>query len=108
MILFGRKAHHLGLTEESAENCKKCGNSRIVISIFQKYFHILWLPMFPIKKEAASQCLSCQEVLVEKKFSESHKLIAKQLKKQYKTPLWIFIGIFIFLISVLIKTVLFK
>lgn len=108
MILFGRKAHHLGLEEDSSENCKKCGNSKIVISVFQKYFHILWLPMFPIKKEAASQCLTCREVLVEKKFSKHHQLIAKELKKKHKSPLWVFVGIFLLLVVLWVKTTVFK
>lgn len=107
MILFGRKAHHLSLVETEEENCKKCGNRRVVISLFQKYFHILWLPMFPIKKECASQCLSCREVQVEKKFSEEFKEIAQKLKKEHSTPIWIFTGIFILLAVMLSKQLFF-
>jgi hypothetical protein len=104
MILFGRKAHHLGLTNAKDIKCEKCGKCDVVISAFQKYFHILWLPMFPIKKDCASQCLNCQNIMVERKFSAEVKKLASKLKKQYSTPFWSFSGIFLGLLILLIKS----
>ncbi|MFT6716978.1 MAG: phage FluMu protein Com [Saprospiraceae bacterium] len=104
MILFGRKANHLGLTTTKNIACKKCGKKDLVVSVFQKYFHMFWLPMFPIKKDCASQCLQCQKVLTEKRFSSSLKDIALQLKKNHKTPIWTFSGILLGLLILLIKS----
>jgi len=106
MILFGRKAHHLGLTASKEIKCEKCSKKDLAISIFQKYFHILWLPMFPVKKECASQCLQCKNVLVERKFSTEAITLASQLRKEYKTPFWTFSGIFLGLVILLIKSLL--
>lgn len=103
MILFGRKAHHLGLKEVNTEKCEGCGHQKIVVSVFQKYFHLLWLPMFPIKKEGASQCLSCRKVMVEAKFNRVLKSNVKVLKKSNSTPLWTFSGIFLLLVIILLK-----
>ncbi len=104
MILFGRKAHHLALTTTKSIKCEKCKKNDLVISVFQKYFHILWLPMFPIKKECASQCLACQNVMVEKRFSEKAKAVAKKMKKENHTPFWTFTGFFIGLLFLLLKS----
>lgn len=106
MILFGRKAHHLGLIASQKIKCKSCGKKDLAISVFQKYFHILWLPMFPIKKECASQCLQCQNILIEKKFSSATKELSVKLKKGNKTPLWTFSGIFLGLLILLIKSLI--
>lgn len=106
MILFGRKAHHLKLQEDSSQNCSKCGSQRTAISLFQKYFHVFWMPVFPIKKEAASQCLNCKQVLVEKKFPAAHLQIAQALKRGVKTPFWTFIGGFLLVLGLLLKMIL--
>ena len=103
MILFGRKAHHLALTTSQKIKCENCGKKDLAISVFQKYFHIVWLPMFPVKKECASQCLQCQHVLVEKKFASKAKKLAVKLKKDNKTPFWSFAGFFLGLLILLIK-----
>ncbi|MFT6746026.1 MAG: hypothetical protein ACJAZ2_000364 [Glaciecola sp.] len=105
MILFGRKAHHLGLTTSKKIPCEKCAKKHLAISVFQKYFHILWLPMFPIKKECASQCIKCQNVLIEKRFSDKSKEIAITLKKKYKTPFFAFSGIFLGFLILLVKNI---
>jgi hypothetical protein len=107
MILFGRKAHHLGLTTSNKVKCENCGKKDLAVSIFQKFFHMLWVPMFPVKRECASQCLQCQNVLVEKKFSIAAKSLAAKLRKEHKTPFWSFFGIFLGLIILLIKSVFF-
>lgn len=106
MILFGRRTHHLGLQETNHIQCEKCKKQRMVISVFQSYFHLLWLPMFPIKKKCASQCLQCQNILVEKNFDEKQIEIARELKKEYSTPYWTFVGTLLFLIGLILKELL--
>ncbi len=106
MILFGRKAHHLGLQAIEEEKCVKCGNNKQVISLFQKYFHILWLPMFPIKRAAASQCFKCRNVETEKVFSDYKKSVVLELKKKHSAPFWTFAGLFILILLFGIKFLL--
>ena len=107
MILFGRKAHHVALIEVKSEKCTECGSKDLIISLFQRYFHFFLLPMFPLKKEAASQCLKCRDVKVEKKFSDNYKDLAKELKKKNSTPFWSFLGLTLLLLFVLLKKLLF-
>ena len=103
MILFGRKTHHLGLTTSKNIACENCKKKHLAISVFQKYFHILWLPMFPIKKDCASQCIKCKNVLIEKRFSDQSKAIAVSLKKKHKTPFFTFVGVLIAVLGLLVK-----
>lgn len=105
MILFGRKGTHLGLTETNIA-CEKCGNKTTVLSIFQSYFHIFLIPILPVNKTAAAQCVQCRNVIYKKRLSSEYLNIFKSLKKQYKTPLWTFSGAFfiilIYIISLLV------
>lgn len=105
MILFGRKAQHLGLKEISTEVCSKCGSKHQVISLFQKYFHVLWLPMFPLKRAAALQCLKCRNVELEKNFNEPKQFVVRELKKLYRAPYWTFTGLGIFLLTMILKLI---
>ena len=103
MILFGRKVYHLGLQELKEDTCSSCGSRETVVSLFQQYFHILWVPIFPTKKRGAAQCLNCRMVTKEAAFSINQKQVIRYLKSKYKTPAWCFMGVAIFFILLLIK-----
>ena len=107
MILFGRKGTHLGLTETHIA-CEKCGNKTTVLSIFQSYFHILFIPIVPINKTAAAQCTKCRNVIYKKRLSTEYLNIFNSLKKQYKTPFWTFSGVLFILIIYLITLLVLK
>lgn len=108
MILFGRKAHHLAVEELPSKKCSKCGKKEVVISLFQKYFHILWIPIFPIKKAAATQCTSCRNVELKGDFTEEVKELELQMKKKYRTPFWTFAGLYSAIVFFLIKQIVFR
>jgi hypothetical protein len=93
MIIYGSKAT-LVATEHTAESCSNCGTQHSMqLSVFQKYAHIFWIPFFPIGKTAVSACHHCKQVLKVNEFPSSLKLAYDQLKKQSKTPVWMFSGI---------------
>lgn len=104
MILFGRRGYHLGLLETHDISCKKCGNKRMVVSLFQPYFHILFMPVFPLKKRGAAQCLNCRDVVLNKRLEGKMIEIRDELEKKYSTPIWMFSGLFLFIILYAIQT----
>jgi predicted nucleic-acid-binding Zn-ribbon protein len=105
MILFGRKGTHLGL-KETKFACEKCGNTSTVLSIFQSYFHIFLIPILPINKTAAAQCVKCRNVIYKKRLSIEYLNIFNALKKQYKTPIWTFSGALLILLIYLLNILL--
>ena len=106
MILFGRKDKHLGLEKLEGQVCEKCGRKGVVVSLFLNYFHLLWLPCAPISRRAASQCLHCGHIEVDKKFDEVRSESMQRLKKQHLTPWWSFVGAFVLLLAVGLKLTL--
>lgn len=103
MILFGRKAHHLGLQQLNDSICPKCGQKKTVVSVFQMYYHILWVPFFPLRKKTAAQCLACNHVILEKKYDVNQQTVKEQLKDEYRTPIWTFSGLFLVVLFILVR-----
>lgn len=69
--------------------CPACGReSSIVIFPHQRYFHIFWIPIFPIGKEYSKVCRGCGA-----NFSGAHLPITPQIRNQVKTPLWTYFGL---------------
>lgn len=106
MILFGRKDKHLVTEKLPAEVCPNCKKPGGVLSMFIIYFHIALLPIIPISRKIASQCLSCRDVKILKDFSETQTALATAMRKKYKTPYWTMIGGAILLILLIVKLIL--
>ncbi len=103
MILFGRKDKLLTTREIPEEFCESCGKKGGVVSIFQIYYHVAKIPLFPLSRRAASQCYSCRKVKLKKDFSEQQKAVESLLKKETKTPWWTMIGSWLLLAYLVIN-----
>lgn len=106
MILFGRKDKYIATKTNPKEVCSECNKKGGVVSLFQIYFHIFLLPIIPISRKAASQCLNCKHIKTQRFFNEEQLKDAEQLKEDNKTPLWTMIGGAILLVLLIIKLVL--
>ncbi len=59
---------------------------------FSRYFHLFWIPIFPYRKEAVTQCNHCKRVLHKKQFTADLLGRREEMKTNIKTPYWQFIG----------------
>lgn len=100
MIIYGTGSKLL--KEAAAENivCTNCEHKTSSISIYQKYFDIFWIPVFPIGKAAFFECENCHNVTEEKAMQPEEKALVKNLKSSLKTPLYTFTGLGIVLLIV--------
>lgn len=105
MILFGRKDKLLGTYEIPNEVCRECNKRGGIVSIFQIYFHILRIPVFPTSRKVASQCYHCRHVDVKKNFSHQQLEKANELSTAFKTPFWTMTGVLIMFILLVGKIV---
>jgi hypothetical protein len=93
MIIFGSRAKLLA-SKSTLETCNNCGTQQSVhLSIFQKYAHVFWIPFFPLGKTAVSECGHCKQALRTNEFPPSTKLSYDNLKRESKTPFWMFSGL---------------
>ena len=93
MIRFGTKSKLIG-TDAIFEKCPSCERqTSIDIYIYQKYFHIFWIPFFPLERIVASQCSNCKQVSKSENMTGSFKTACESVKRKGKTPIWMFSGV---------------
>jgi hypothetical protein len=106
IIFFGSRSGHLK-TLKAPGQCRTCRtNDSLELLVDQKFAHIFWIPMFPIRKIYTAECYQCKDFLTEAEIKASHPLIYQETRKTVTTPFWSFTGLalifsFILLISIL-------
>lgn len=104
MLIFGSKSTQLLPSEYTNEQCLKCkAESSIYMGIFQEYFHIFWIPIFPEKKTASTRCNKCGNVIQLDDFSGNLYEHYKILRSKRKTPIWTYTGVFLVLLYFILK-----
>ncbi len=104
MVIFGHRATKTGHQSLFGTTCQHCGTKNTLeMYTFSRYFHVFWIPCFPYRKEAVTQCNHCKQVLHKKEFSADLLQSYEEMKANTKTPYWQFIGAVLF--SVLIISV---
>lgn len=86
MIIFGTRSKVLNGGVATAD-CDYCSSTQTVrLSFVLRYFHIFWIPMFPLSKTGVSQCSHCKQTLYANQMPDALKLVYEEEKKRVKTP----------------------
>ena len=86
MIIFGTRSKIL-TGNDTRTNCSYCKSIDTVSLVFVlKYFHIFWIPMFPLSKTGVSQCSHCKQVLYANEMPDALKVVYQEENKKVKTP----------------------
>ena len=97
MIIFGLRASNIGSVKVDGSSCSYCENSGTQnITQFGKYFHIFWIPVFPIGKSTFSECVHCKRTIRKKEFSSELKRMYDHSKSEIKRPVWHWTGLILF------------
>lgn len=93
MIIYGSRASHL-LTQPVEGSCPACSTpNSLRMSIFGRYAHVYWIPLFPFGKTGASECGHCHSVLQPKEMTPALRQSYLELRRQARTPIWHFAGL---------------
>jgi len=61
MIIYGTNGTHLHTQALPGQACPACGvGNGLRVSVFSRYAHVYWIPLFPYQKLAVVQCSSCR------------------------------------------------
>ncbi|WP_316804939.1 zinc-ribbon domain-containing protein [Pedobacter nototheniae] len=103
MIFFFGTRNSTILTEKLADtSCTYCKEQDTVfITVFSSYFHIFWIPIFPVGKKYFSHCLHCKQTLSRNQMPFTYKDGIAEISKRAKVPLWQFIGLILISIPIL-------
>jgi hypothetical protein len=106
IILFGSRTGH-AKTLRVPGICKNCGASDSVeLIVYQRFAHIFWVPIFPIRKIYTTECYKCKASLTGDEVQRAYTSFYQEAQKKVGTPFWTFAGVIlvgslILLISVL-------
>jgi hypothetical protein len=73
--------------------CPKCKNPLALMTAWQRYFHLFWIPTIPYKKELLFECAECGHAFTDR------DVPSKQFKKMVKTPFYMFTGLVLVLLG---------
>jgi hypothetical protein len=94
MIIFGARTKFLTATS-SGQTCGHCNTGKLNLVYTVRYFHIFWIPMFPLGKEAMTQCPHCKQILRSNELAPESRNYLNAQKNAVKTPAKYFTGLII-------------
>lgn len=96
MIIFGTKVKSIKKGMLKNILCQYCDKENEMEYDFQqKYFHLYYLPFFPLKKKLSVCCENCYSVFEGKHINQAIQVKLNRVTERYpiKTPVWTFSGI---------------
>lgn len=70
LFVFGTRSKTVVGPRKEVTPCDACGNAEHVSSGVLRYFHVFFIPFFPIGKKPVLQCANCRKTLVSKEIPE--------------------------------------
>lgn len=96
MIIFGLRSGNTRQRELSSYDCSHCHTKQSVqFYFFVRYFHIFWIPVFPLYRSGGSQCSHCKQVLERSQMPPAMVHDYGIARKNVKIPLKFFSGLVI-------------
>ncbi len=85
-FILGVRKSRIG-TQVCSSACSYCQQKdTLALIAYQNYFHVFWIPLFPLWKEVHSVCVHCKQQRRLGEFSPEMKLEGVELRKRSKTP----------------------
>jgi len=104
-MIYGLRASNMGSLKVRGSNCGYCKNSNShFITVFGAYFHIFWLPIFPLWKKTTAECTHCRRTLNSSEYDNKLIHLSGKVISRVKRPFWhwsglMFFGFLILLVS---------
>lgn len=89
IFFFGTRSTQVA-AQQAKTNCAYCQQEAVWLFVYQHYFHIFWIPVFPLWKSTVSSCGHCKQTLTKKAFLPELQEDYIKVKQQAKTPWWTF------------------
>ncbi|WP_452226094.1 zinc-ribbon domain-containing protein [Lacinutrix cladophorae] len=94
MFFFGTKNSKIKRGQISNVTCPNCKEvTTLTFTVFGKYVHFYWVPMFPLRKKTIVECNSCYRTYNIKEAPEPVKHKFQREMTGIKTPLWYYSGL---------------
>lgn len=109
-VIFGTRTTYLKDIHYNEDDvCPHCNNSHtFIIKTQGSYFHIFWIPFFPLSKKQELHCTHCKKVYSISALPQTVRVKVNRIVAQsgVKRPLWHGCGCLIIAVFMLIPLVL--
>ena len=95
----GKSVHSELIKDQACMHCQQ--RDTTYANFISRYFHLFWIPVFPVGKKAVSVCSHCKQALAKKEMPVEYRTAVKNLKSKAKIPVWHFSGLIIGVILIL-------
>lgn len=98
MLFFGTRSKKIKKGRLSNTTCVNCdGNTSMTYTVFVKYFHVYWVPVFPFRKKTTIECNDCYYTYEYKELPESVKIKFDRERERNPVsfPVWMFSGLIV-------------
>lgn len=96
MIIFGIRSGSFKPAAVPAASCGYCHSTATVHLYFaRRYFHIFWIPVFPVGKTGMSECTHCKQSLRQVQMSPTMQNSYNDASRKVKTSPKYFAGLII-------------
>jgi hypothetical protein len=89
IFFFGTRSTQIA-AHQAQVSCSHCQQDAVWLFMYQHYFHIFWIPVFPLWKSTVSSCGHCKQTLTKKAFLPELQEDYLKIKQHAKTPWWTF------------------
>jgi len=101
VIIFGARSKliHSARAPEDVR-CDHCGQAALAVGVFQRYFHVFFVPMFPTGKSAIVACGHCKKTTPAARAAPRLGELASKAEAAARTPKVHFIGLVVLVVLV--------
>jgi hypothetical protein len=92
VVFFGIRAKRIAGNTLHYVACSTCGNQALRPQTVYSFVHIFWVPVFPYKREIATECMHCKSRMAGKEVPPSVHAAIKRENKSSKPPVYLFAG----------------
>lgn len=107
MLIFGTKTipqKTLRIKNETCQHCSKIDTTTYTVAT--EYFHIFWIPTFPLPKKYSVYCEFCRNIFVNDEIKPNLYLVIQAFSKQIKTPIYYWVGTLFIVFSIIINLII--
>ena len=94
MLIFGTSSsiRMSGAPPElECEYCRSVGT--VDLHVQCEYFHVYWIPFFPVGKSGGSVCRHCKQALLQHELPARSREVLSKLKSETRRPFFHFFGV---------------
>lgn len=99
IFIYGRRKAKIKTTTDHIGACTTCDSIGLEFDIFRDYFHLFWIPLFPVgDKESKVRCIKCGK-------PNNFNPRVKHFESVTRTPIYLYSGPLLFLTLIIVLVI---